>query len=165
MLKTLILPEVVAQEGGGMSQCFIGLAGLAGSVLHLAIIARTKVPFCDMRTAGSRGHLGRSRKKAKWPPVTTPLLPAWSLHSNAPLHGLFSDRTLLVLAVARNSEKEPYCCWFVGMQQLSGEKGNIKKQLIYWSAKGKRETPRPPVGLALSAAWPENAGKHGKDGF
>lgn len=61
--------------------------------------------------------------------------------------------------------KEPYCCWFVGMQQLSGEKGNIKKQLIYWSAKGKQETPRPPVGLALSAAWPENAGKHGKDGF
>lgn len=73
MLKTLILPEVVAQEGGGMSQCFIGLAGLVGSVLHLAIIAGTKVPFCDMRTAGSRGHLGRSRKKAKWPPVTTPV--------------------------------------------------------------------------------------------
>lgn len=76
MLKTLILPEVVAQEGGGMSQCFIGLAGLVGSVLHLPILARTKVPFCDMRTAGSRGHLGHRRKNAKWPPVTTPLLPA-----------------------------------------------------------------------------------------
>ncbi len=32
-------------------------------------------------------------------------------------------------------QKEPDCCWFVSMQQLSGEKGNIKKQLIYWSAK------------------------------
>lgn len=76
MLKTLILPEVVAQEGGGMSQCFIRLAGLVGSVLHLSILARTKVPLCDMRTAGSRGHLGQTRKKAKWPPVTSPLLPA-----------------------------------------------------------------------------------------
>lgn len=76
MLKTQILPEVVAQEGDGMSKCFIELAGLVGSVLHLPILARTKVPFCDMRTAGSRGHLGQSRKKAKWPPVTTPLLPA-----------------------------------------------------------------------------------------
>lgn len=36
------------------------------------------------------------------------------------------------------AKKEPYCCWFVGMQQLSGEKGNIKKQLIYQSAKEKR---------------------------
>lgn len=76
MLKTLILPEVVAQEGEGMSQCVIELAGLAGSVLHLPSLARTKVPFCNMRTAGSRGHLGQSRKKAKWPPVPTPLLPA-----------------------------------------------------------------------------------------
>lgn len=54
------------------------------------------------------------------------------------LHGLFSDCTLLVLTVVRNCKKEPYCCWFFSMQQLSGEKGNIKNQLIYWSAKEKR---------------------------
>lgn len=70
------MPEVMAQEGGGMSQCFIKLAGLAGSVLHLSILSRTKVSFCDMRTAGSGGHLGQTRKKAKWPPVTAPPLPA-----------------------------------------------------------------------------------------
>lgn len=76
MLKTLIFPEVVAQERGGMSQCFIGFAVLVGTVLHLPTLACTKVTFCDIRTAGSRGHLGKSGKKAKWPPVTTPLLPA-----------------------------------------------------------------------------------------
>lgn len=57
-----------------MSQCFIKLAGLAGSVLHLSIRTRTKVPFGSVCTAGSRGHLGQSRKKAKWPPVTLPPL-------------------------------------------------------------------------------------------
>lgn len=76
MLKTLILPEVTAKDGWSMSQCFVGWAGLAGSALHLPILARTTVPFCDMHTAGSGGHLGQSRKKAKWPPVRTPLLPA-----------------------------------------------------------------------------------------
>lgn len=55
------MPEVMAQEGGGMSQCFIKLAGLAGSVLHLSILSYTKVSFCDMRTAGSGGHLGQTR--------------------------------------------------------------------------------------------------------
>lgn len=64
MIKSLILPEVVAQEGGDMSQCFIELAGLAGSVLHLFIHIRTKVPFCNMCTAASGGHLGRTRTKA-----------------------------------------------------------------------------------------------------
>lgn len=76
MLKTLILSEVVAQEEEGMSQCFTTLAGLDGSVLHLPILAHIEEPFCKMRTAGSRGHLGQNRKKAKWPPVTGPLLPA-----------------------------------------------------------------------------------------
>lgn len=42
------------------------------------------------------------------------------------------------LGCGPQQQKEPYCCWFVRMQQLSGEKGNIKKQLIYWSAKEKR---------------------------
>lgn len=43
------------------------------------------------------------------------------------------------------------------MWQLSGEKGNIKKQLIYWCAKKKAESPRPPEGLGVSAARPKNA--------
>lgn len=38
MLETLILPGVVAQMGWGMSQCFIRLAGLVGSLLHLSIL-------------------------------------------------------------------------------------------------------------------------------
>lgn len=74
--NSFFLPQVVAQDGGGMSQCFIGLAGLIGSKLNLPILTRTIVPFCDMSTAGIRGHLGQSIKKAKWPPATTPLLPA-----------------------------------------------------------------------------------------
>lgn len=45
------------------------------------------------------------------------------------------------LGCGPQQQKEPYCCWFVGMQQLSGEKGNIKKQLIYWSAKEKTSRP------------------------
>lgn len=42
------------------------------------------------------------------------------------------------LGFGPQQQKEPYCCWFVSMQQLSGENGNIKNQLIYCSAKRKR---------------------------
>lgn len=45
------------------------------------------------------------------------------------------------LGCGPQQQKEPYCCWFVSMQQLSGGKRNIKNQLIYWSAKGKRSRP------------------------
>lgn len=57
-----------------------------------------------------------------------PLHPAWIIQWLYP----FS------LGCGPQQQKEYYCCWFVSMQQLSGEKGNIKKQLIYWSAKEKR---------------------------
>lgn len=136
MLKTLILPEVVAQEGWRMSQCFIELVGLAGSVLHLPILARTIIPFCDKHTAGSRRHLGQSRKKAKWPPVSTPLLPAWSLHSSASCMDYSVTGYPFRLGWDPRQQTEPYCCWFVSMQLvLRGKKRNIKKQLLYWSEK------------------------------
>jgi len=93
-----------------MSQCFIELAGLVGSVLHLPILACAIVPFCDMHTAGSRGHLGQSRKKAKWPPVPTLLLPAWSLHSNVSCMDYSVTVYPFSLGCGLQQQKEPYCC-------------------------------------------------------
>lgn len=57
-----------------------------------------------------------------------PMHPAWIIQWPYP----FS------LGCGSQQQKEPYCCWFVSMQQLSAEKGNIKKQLIHRSAKEKR---------------------------
>lgn len=148
MLKTLILPEVVAQEGWRMSQCLIELVGLVGSVLHLPILARTIIPFCDKHTAGSRRHLGQSRKKAKWPPVSTPLLPAWSLHSSASCMDYSVTGYPFRLGWDPKWQTEPYCCWFVSMQLvLSGGKKRETLKSNYYTGVQKKK------GSCLGLKW------------
>lgn len=152
-----------------MSQCFIKLAGLAGSVLHLSIRTRTKVPFCSVCTAGSRRALGTNQRESQMASCYTACFTSLKPSFHCSLHGLFSDCTLLVLAAdPQPQKKEPYCCWFVSMRRLSAAQENIKKQLICRRAKGERSRRGPPVGRLLSPTWPENAKKkkkHAKDGF
>lgn len=145
-----------------MSQCFIKLAGLAGSVLHLSIRTRTKVPFCSVCTAGSRRALGTNQRESQMASCYTACFTSLKPSFHCSLHGLFSDCTLLVLAAAHNRKKEPYCCWFVSMRRLSAAQENIKKQLICRRAKKERSRRGPPVGWLLSPTWPENAKKKKK---
>lgn len=84
----------------------------------------------EQRTLGTRQK--ESQMASCYDSSATSLNPSFQCTNSWIIQSL---HTLLVLTVVHNSKEEPYCCWFASMQQLSGEKGNIKKQLIYRSAK------------------------------
>lgn len=97
MLKTPILPKVVAQGGSGMSQCFIELAVLVASVLRLPSLAPTKSHSATFAQLAAEDTWDEAERK---PNGLLLQLFCYQLESFIPMHGLFSDCTLLVLALA-----------------------------------------------------------------
>lgn len=84
MLKTQILPQVVAQEGERVSQRFIKLAGLAGSALRAAILTRADVPAVRRAHSWERKTLGSVAERKPNGLLLHPPPPVTSFNSNAP---------------------------------------------------------------------------------